>query len=178
MADRMREIGSRDPLLGNAFELIADRWMLVTAGTPAGFNTMTASWGCLGELWSRDVCIVFVRPQRYTREFMEKSPGFTLSFFGAEQRASLEFCGTHSGRDVDKMAETGLEPFELETPAGSLVGFTQAELIVAARKIYAQDIARDLFVDLSIPGEIYPGGDFHRIYVGEIEKVLTSIRTS
>jgi flavin reductase (DIM6/NTAB) family NADH-FMN oxidoreductase RutF len=178
MADRMKEIGTRDPLVGNVFELIADRWMLVTAGTPADFNTMTASWGCLGELWSRDVCIAFVRPQRYTWEFMEKSPGFTLSFFGPEQRGALEFCGTHSGRDVDKMAETGLEPLELETPAGPLVAFTQAELIIAARKIYKQDITQDCFVDSSIAAEIYPGRDFHRIYVGEIQKVLTSIGES
>ena len=68
-------------LTDNPFELIGADWMLVTAGTPEAFNTMTASWGGLGVLWERKVCFIFIRPTRYTYEFIEKSDYFTLSFF-------------------------------------------------------------------------------------------------
>lgn len=159
---------SKGGLVFDTFDLISRRWMLVTAGGPGGWNTMTASWGGLGHLWNRDVCFVFVRPQRHTRRFMDESDLFTVSFFGEEQRAALEFCGSHSGRNVDKAASTGLLPFE---PAPGCVSFRQAELVLAARTIYSQDILRDGFLDVA-PLELYPTGDFHRMYVGEITAAL------
>ena len=163
-------IATRDPAIGNVFERVADGWMLVTAGDLESFNTMTASWGCLGELWSRDVCIAFVRPQRYTRRFMDECSGFTLSFFPERFRPALQYCGSHSGREVDKVRETGLEPFEA---APGCVGFSQAELIVVARKIYMHDLREELFLDGGdIAAEVYPRKDFHRMYVGRIEEVL------
>ena len=82
---------------------------LLTAGEKGNYNTMTVSWGMLGELWGKDMVTVFVRPQRYTYEFMEKYDNFTLSFFGSEYRRALSFCGSKSGRDFDK-AEAGRQP--------------------------------------------------------------------
>lgn len=152
----------------NPFERIGTDWMLVTAGGPGGWNTMTASWGGLGHLWNRNVCLVFVRPQRLTWEFMESSGLFTISFFDESRRAALEFCGSHSGRIVDKALETGLVPFE---PHPGCVSFEQAELVLAARKIYSQDIKGGRFLDESVL-ELYPASDFHRMYVGEIVSAL------
>ena len=94
----------------NPFKLIGGDWMLITAGTKESFNTMTASWGGLGVLWDKEVAFAFVRPTRHTFGFMEKSPVFTLSFFAEQYRPALEFCGAHSGRDVNKIAQTGLTP--------------------------------------------------------------------
>ena len=71
-------------LRDNPFRLVGREWMLITAGTLDAFNTMTASWGALGHLWERDVAICYVRPQRYTCGFMERSSVYTLSFFSAE----------------------------------------------------------------------------------------------
>jgi flavin reductase (DIM6/NTAB) family NADH-FMN oxidoreductase RutF len=71
---------------GNPVHLIGKEWMLITAGTTQHFNTMTASWGSMGELWFKPVCFCFVRPQRYTYEFMEKSDVFTLSFFDEQYK--------------------------------------------------------------------------------------------
>ena len=73
--------------------------MLVTAGNATSFNTMTAAWGAMGYLWNRPVAFIFIRPERYTYEFIERNDGFTLSFLGEEHREAYKICGSHSGRD-------------------------------------------------------------------------------
>ncbi len=153
----------------NPFQLVGQDWMLITAGTLDGFNTMTASWGAWGHLWERDVAICYVRPQRYTYGFMERNQVYTLSFYEEPWRAALEYCGSHSGRDVDKAHETGLTPFA--TPAGA-IAFQQARLILECRKLYFGDIEEAGFVDRGVMEEVYPRRDFHRFYVGQIMRVL------
>ena len=83
--------GRIDPkeLNQNVFSMIGEQWMLVTAGTAERCNTMTASWGGLGVLWGKPVATVYIRPQRYTLEFVEREDCFTLSFFGEEYRDAL-----------------------------------------------------------------------------------------
>lgn len=156
-------------LRDNPFRLVGREWMLITAGSLDAFNTMTASWGTLGHLWERDVAICYVRPQRHTYGFMERAGIYALSFFDAEWRKALEYCGSHSGRDVDKPAQTGLKPF---LTAGRAVGFEQARLILECRKLYAGDIAEAGFVDRAVMDQVYPQRDFHRFYVGEITRAL------
>lgn len=153
----------------NPFQIVGRDWMLITAGTPDAFNTMTASWGTWGHLWERDVAICFVRPQRYTYGFMERASTYTLSFYEEAWRPALEYCGGHSGRDVDKVRETGLVPFE--TPAGA-VAFEQARLVLECRKLYAGDIKEAGFIDPALVDEVYGKRDFHRFYVGQITRVL------
>lgn len=119
----------------NVIRLIGSQWMLVTAGNPAHFNTMTASWGGLGFLWNRPVAFVFIRPQRYTFQFAEENSGLTLSFFGEEYRDALKICGSRSGRDTDKVAEAGLTP---EPTPGGNVAFGEASLVLECRKLYAE----------------------------------------
>lgn len=153
----------------NPFTLIADDWFLLTAGTEEnGFNTMTASWGGLGELWNRKVAFVFVRPQRYTMGFMETNELFTMSFFSGEYRETLEFCGSHSGENVDKIAQTGLTPF---APVEGATAFQEANLVMACRKLYSQDLDSARFLDPSIES-LYPEKGYHRFYIGEITDVL------
>ncbi len=100
---------------------------------------------------------------------MESSPVYTLSFFDESYRAALDYCGNHSGRDVDKAAVTGLTPAAGETGA---VYFSQARLVFECRKLYAGDILPGAFVDLPVMDEVYPRRDFHRMYVGEIVRCL------
>ena len=114
---------SPETLNENPFHLIGKEWMLITAGTEEKYNTMTASWGGLGVLWSKNVCFCFVRPQRYTLPFLMEQDRFTLSFFTEDYRDALTYCGRHSGRDVDKAKEIGLRPFFLKP---NLVTFEQA----------------------------------------------------
>lgn len=161
-----KEINIRE-IKDSFVKMINDDWALLTAGTADNFNTMTVSWGGIGELWNKDVCFVFVRPQRYTYEFMENNSYFTLSFFGGEYKKELGICGSKSGRDIDKMAETGFSPVDL----GGTVGFEQAKVNVVLKKLAFQDIKPDGFIDESIMKN-YADNDFHRVYIGEIVKVM------
>jgi flavin reductase (DIM6/NTAB) family NADH-FMN oxidoreductase RutF len=145
--------------------LIGENWMLITAGCTGKFNTMTASWGTMGHLWNKDVAIVFVRPQRYTYEFMERGDYFTLSFFRENYRDALTVLGTKSGRDGDKVKEVGFTP--LETPIGAM-SFSEAYMIIECKKIYSDFFKPEFFIDAEIPEKIYPRQDFHKIYIGEI----------
>lgn len=158
-----------EQLTDNPFKLIGKDWMLITAGTPESFNTMTASWGGLGVLWERKAAFCFIRPTRYTFRFVEQSQSFTLSFFEEAHRKALLFCGSHSGRDRDKVREAGLTPVK----DGDWIYFSQARLVLACRKLYFQDIEPVRFQDPAID-TLYPGKDYHRMYVGEIVKCLLS----
>ncbi|BDF70421.1 flavin reductase [Oscillospiraceae bacterium] len=148
----------------NVFSLIGDRWMLITAGAPERCNTMTASWGGLGVLWGKQVATCYIRPQRYTFEFMEAGERFTLSFFGEEYRKALAFCGAKSGRDVDKIKACGLT---VAAGAGDAPYFEEADLVLVCKKAYWQDLDPSHFLDPEIEKH-YPQKDYHRMYIGEI----------
>ena len=155
----------------NAFDLIGKSWMLVTAGNKEKFNTMTASWGGIGWLWNRPVAFVFIRPERFTHDFVEREERLTLSFYREDCRGILQFCGTKSGRDVDKVKETGLRPVALESGA---MTFEQARLTLDCRKLFKSPMAAAGFIDRSILEKWYndrPGGSLHDVYVVEIEGV-------
>ena len=114
-----REI-SVEELKDNPFTLINKDWMLITAGNREKHNTMTASWGGVGELWGRYVSTIYIRPQRYTLEFVEREDYYSLCFFGPEYRQALNLCGSKSGREVDKDAATGLTPcFDEAAPSAA-----------------------------------------------------------
>jgi flavin reductase (DIM6/NTAB) family NADH-FMN oxidoreductase RutF len=151
-------------LEGNVVSMFDDNWCLITAGKKDSYNTMTASWGAMGELWNKDVCFIFIRPQRYTMEFTEKEELFTLSFFSKEYKDALMFCGRNSGRDFDKAKETGLTPIEID---GSM-SFKESEKIIVCKKLFTQDIDPQGFIDKSLDSKNYPEKDYHKMYVGEI----------
>ena len=151
----------------NPFTRIGTDWMLVTAGNQEKCNTMTASWGGVGVLWNKPVSFLFIRPQRYTLAFIEREAYYRLAFFGDGHRNALNFCGTKSGREYDKWKETGL------TPAFDLAPYPEeAEVVLICRKLYRQDMTPEAFLDEKLRGDNYPKDDYHRVFVGEIVKVL------
>lgn len=151
----------------NLFDRIGEDWMLISAGNRETCNTMTASWGGTGILWNRPVAFSFIRPQRYTMEFIEREEYYSLAFFGDGFRDALNFCGTKSGRDFDKWKETGL------TPAFDLAPYPeQANTVLICRKLYRQDMTPESFLDAEIREKNYPNNDYHRVFVGEIKKLL------
>ena len=153
----------------NPFELIGKEWMLITAGTADSFNTMTASWGGLGYLWNRPVAFIFVRPERYTHDFLEKQDRLTLSFYPESCRKALQICGSKSGRDCDKAALAGLRPVVLDSGA---VTFAQARLTVEGHSIFKSEIGDAGFIDRSLLKWYGPdGGGFHTVYVVEIDRI-------
>lgn len=153
----------------NTFDLIGKEWMLITAGTAEHFNTMTASWGTFGILWNLPVAICFIRPQRYTFEFTESSDFYTLNFLEPGHRDTLQFCGTSSGRDFDKVKETGLTP---RITSQNNVYFEQCRLVVECRKLYADRINENSFIVPELIGKNYPKKDYHKFYIGEIVSCL------
>lgn len=151
----------------NPFDLIGREWMLITAGSPEAHNAMTASWGGLGVLWQRNVATIYIRPTRYTLEFVEQHDHFTLSFLAAEHRGAHGVFGSESGRHVDKTRKTGFTP--IATDEGG-TAFAQAELVLQCRKLYHQDLDPAGFLDPAIEA-LYPLKDYHRVFVGEIQAV-------
>jgi flavin reductase (DIM6/NTAB) family NADH-FMN oxidoreductase RutF len=125
---------------------------------------MTASWGALGELWGRDVSFIFVRPQRYTFEFINANPRYSVAFFDGSYRKALEIAGAKSGRDTDKAAETGLTPVVFKDGA---IGFEEATEVISCRKLYARDFDPSQFLAPFIGENIYPDKDYHRMFIGE-----------
>ena len=167
----MKEIKATE-IKDNLVKLISKDWMLVTAGTKDNFNTMTANWGFIGELWFKDMVEVFIRQQRYTKEFVDREKYFTLSFFPAEYKKNLSVLGTKSGRDMDKMHESGLTPIQLES---GQITFSEAKLVIECRVVYSDILNESSFIDHSIIEQAYanpkiPGG-IHTRYYAEITKV-------
>lgn len=163
---------SPEKLSGNFIDRIENKWALLTVTRPDGsYNTMTVSWGGIGYLWKRPVCFVFVRPQRYTHEFSESADRFTLSFFPDEHHDKLVYCGSVSGRDEDKVKNCGLTPVRTD----GYTYFAEAEQVVAARKIYADELKEGGFLDPTVLGACYPHKDFHTVYVCEITGAVESV---
>ena len=152
----------------NPFTLIGDDWMLVTAEKDGKANTMTASWGGVGILWGKTVATIYIRPQRYTKEFLDAVDHFSLSVLPAEHKKTLGYLGSVSGRDEDKIAKSGLTlAHEAETPY-----FDEAELVLVCRKLYKQDMDSACFLDKECDEKWYAAKDYHAVYIAEIEQVL------
>lgn len=139
-------------------------WALVTAGDITDFNTMTISWGGMGTLWNKPVCTVYVKPVRYTHEFMEANDHFTVSFFDEKYKKALGVLGSKSGRDGDKVAESGLTPVSI---GENLVGFVQSAHTLVCRKIYRQDMDT-AFMPEAERERHYLTEAPHTMYIGEI----------
>ena len=155
-------------LKDNVFSLIGDRWMLITAGTAERCNTMTASWGGLGVIWGAPAATCYIRPQRYTKEFVDREDCFTLTFFDEDQRKNLSLCGSKSGRDVDKIKECG---FTVKTAECGAPYFEQAKLVLVCRKRFAQPMDPAL-IPQDVKEKWYPQQDYHTLYIGEIVECL------
>ena len=149
----------------DAVDLWLKQWMILTAGTREDFNMMTVAWGSIGSMWFKPFVQVVVRPQRYTREYMEKADTFTLCAFPEKYSQDLQTMGFVSGRDGDKVSQTNLtvkDSTKVEAPS-----YNEANFILECRKMYFQDMDPENFLDEGIH-EYYPEKDYHRIYFGEI----------
>lgn len=157
-----------EELQNNPFTLIGKDWGLVTAGTKDKVNTMTISWGGVGIMWGKPVAFVFIRPQRYTKTFVDNNDTLSLSFYDASMRSMLSYMGSHSGKDVDKIKEMKLTTaFENDTPY-----FEEATTVLFLRKLYRQTLEENSFLDKEQAQKWYADGDYHDMYVCEIEKVF------
>lgn len=166
--DKFKQIDPNE--LENAIKLIGSDWMLITAKDGEKVNAMTASWGALGVLWNKNVCICFIRPQRHTYLLTEKEERFSFAFLGDGYRDALRLCGTKSGRDCDKLALAGLTSDELD----GVPVICESEILLVCKKIYCDDLKESCFLDESLLSN-YKLKDYHRFYVCEIEKAYKKI---
>lgn len=153
----------------NPIKLIGQDWMLISAGSPEKFNSMTASWGGIGFMWNKPVAFAVIRPARYTFEFVESRKRFTLSFFSQNYKKALGIFGSKSGRDCDKVAESGLTPFFTESGAPA---YEEAKLILDCSAIYSQTLDESAFLDSEALKKWYSSDPLHKLYVAEINDVL------
>ena len=156
-----------DKIPGNIIKMLSEDWMLITASDKDKFNMMTASWGGLGFLYQKPVAFCFINPTRYTYQLMENNDTYTLSFYTEAYRDALKYCGSNSGKDVDKVKGSGLTP--ITTPTGSKA-FSQAWLIIECRKMVAQSLQSESIADKSLK-EKWTGKQMHKMYIGEIINV-------
>lgn len=165
--EQFRQIQPQE-LNKNPFHMIGKEWMLVTAERGGKANTMTASWGGVGVMWGKDVAYVVIRPQRYTKEFIDASEAFSLSILGEGYRRELNYLGSVSGRNEDKVAESGLTLAHED----GVPYFAEASCVLLCKKLYAQPMNAESFIDKSLIDKWFAAGDFHTLYIAEITKVL------
>ncbi len=151
----------------DVFRIFEKDWALLTAGTIDHFNTMTIGWGGLGTLWGKPAATVYVKPIRYTHEFMEKNEYFTVSFYPDTCRRALGILGSLSGRDCDKVAKSGLTPKSLQ----NAVTFEQAQATLLCKKIYRQDLDTSAMPQ-DVAAAYYTTEAAHTMYVGEVVDVI------
>ncbi|MDD2958386.1 MAG: flavin reductase [Lachnospiraceae bacterium] len=162
-----KEITAKE-LQENPFKMIGEDWLLVTAQKDGKVNTMTASWGGVGVMWGKDVAYIVIRPQRYTKEFIDGSDTLSLSILPEGHKDIYGYLGKVSGREEDKIAKSRLTVAHADgTPY-----FEEAKTVLICKKMFAQPLAPESFLDPSLIERWYPDGDFHAMYICEIQKVL------
>lgn len=149
------------------FSQFNDKWALLSAGTKDKHNTMTISWGGMGTLWFKSVVTVYVKPCRYTYQFMNGNDYFTVSFYPEEYKKALTLMGSKSGRDMDKDAASGLTVKDLE----KAITYEEAELTLLCKKIYFQDM-EPANMPQDVVQQHYTTEEPHRMFIGEVVEVI------
>lgn len=157
-----------EALQKNPFKMIGKEWLLVAAEKDQKTNAMTASWGGVGIMWGKPVAFIVIRPQRYTKKFIDAADTVSLSVLGEEYRKVLGYMGRVSGRDEDKIEKSGLTVAH----DGPTPYFEEANTVILGRKLYAQEYRPECFVDKEPDKTWYPEKDYHTMYILEIQKIL------
>lgn len=152
----------------NPFQKIGKEWLLISAKNENKVNTMTASWGGLGVIWNKNVATIYIRPQRYTKQFVDHQDTFTLTFFDETYKKELGYLGRVSGKDEDKIANVNFHPIV----DNHKVYFEECNMVLVCKKLYHAPICQEGFEDQSLIEKNYPQNDFHEMYIGEIVEVL------
>ena len=159
--------------LENSIKMIGDDWMLITAydKEQERVNAMTASWGAMGVLWNKSVCICFVRPQRHTHKLLCEQNRFSIAFMSEEYRDALRLCGRESGRDIDKLRASGLSATELD----GVSVINEADTLLICKKLYEDELREGCFIEPSVMETYRAKNDYHTFYVCEIEAAYKRI---
>lgn len=155
----------------NPFTTFSKKWVLITAKRGNQVNTMTAAWGNLGYVWVNNTITVYVRHNRYTKEFIDAADTFSVTVFSEKYREAMAYLGRVSGKDENKIEKAELTVvYDEDTPY-----FEEAEQVFIAKKLYAQEFEPEKFIEKSIIDTVYQDKDFHTLYIGGIIKVLEKL---
>ncbi|MDE6887550.1 MAG: flavin reductase [Eubacterium sp.] len=150
------------------FTKIGSEWMLITVKSKDKVNAMTASWGGVGVLWGKNTAFIFVRESRYTKELIDESDYFSLTFFDSSYKSAMKYFGVVSGRKEDKIqtAKMNVNYYD-EIPF-----IDEGNFVICCRKMSATALLPEDFHDSEIMDKWYKNGDLHTMYVGEIMQIL------
>ncbi len=150
------------------FTKIGNDWMLITAKHDDKINAMTASWGGVGVLWGKNTTFIFVRDSRYTKELIDESDYFSLTFFDNSYKSAMKYFGMVSGRKEDKIKTANMNVNYYE----EIPFIDEGNFVICCRKMSATPILPEQFLDHEIEEKWYADGDLHTMYVGEILQIL------
>lgn len=150
-------------LPGNVIDEVCNKWMLLAAGTPEDFNFMTINWGMMGELWFKPAVTVYVRHSRHTYGYVENNDTFTLTMLKPGHEDALKLAGSKSGRDMDKLKESGLTAAVVD----GCPTFEEAAYTIVCKKMYAGDLVAEQAIGETF-GKVYEDPDYHKMYIAEI----------
>lgn len=150
------------------FTKIGKEWMLITTKHGDKVNAMTASWGGVGVLWGKNTAFIFVRESRYTKELIDQSDYFSLTFFDHSYKSALKYFGIVSGRKENKFEVSKMTVnYQDDIPF-----IDEGNFVICCRKMSATPILPEHFLDPEIEKQWYRDGDLHTMYVGEILQIL------
>ena len=149
----------------NPFQRIGQDWMLISAKKEGKVNTMTASWGMMGVFWGKNVVTVGIRPQRFTKEFVDAGDTFTLTFFDGERKQEMGYLGKVSGRDEDKISKVGFHVVKTDEEQPT---FEEGKMVFVCKKLMETQLNPEEFIDPEVDGRWYPQKDYHHMYTAEV----------
>ena len=159
----------RKELSTDPFTIIGDDWTLISAKNNEAVNTMTASWAQLGHLWNSDVMTIYLRQHRYTKEFVDETKKFSVSFF-KEHKKELTYLGRNSGRDKNKIADVDFHVVNVD----GYPTFEEAYMTFTCEVLYIDDIKKECFLNDDIPSSAYSDNDYHTMYIAKITGIYVN----
>lgn len=150
----------------NTINLFKKDTPIVVCGNIEHHNGLTVAWGSLGCLWRKSIATIYIKPTRYSFEFMNNCEYFSIMWFDENQRPKInQVFGTMSGRDVDKESMCQLSSFELD----HAVAYQEAKMIIVCKKIYQNELVSKQIIDEEIKNlPLYQDNLYHHEYIGEI----------
>lgn len=153
----------------NDYTEVLPKGVFLTTKSDGEVNTMTMGWGTAGFIWNQNILMAPVRKSRYTHQLLENSEYFTVSVpLNDQLKKELQFCGTKSGRDYDKVEELALDLGEVEECSVPIIKGNDLHFICKIK--YQQDMLKEN-LDREILKKNYPDKDMHTFYYGEVISV-------
>jgi len=142
--------------------------LLASVGRDGKRNVMTIGWGLVGVLFRKPVFMAAVRRSRHTYRLLNETGVFTVNVPGPDMAEAVDFCGTESGRDHDKFRELGLTARSGTAVEAPIVD--ECTIHLECRVAATTDVTKGATSE-GVLASVYPSGDYHRLYHGEILRV-------